>query len=314
MSRENMMRVALFGSPAFALPTLEALHNRREVVLVVTQPDKAAGRGLKTRSPATAVRAKELGVRLEQPTRLKGNETFHALLRELKIDVAVTAAYGKILPQSLLDIPRHGFLNVHASLLPKLRGAAPIQWALINGETETGVTIMQTEAGLDTGPIRLQKRLSIGPDDTASELFERLATLGAEALTEALERLEAGTLPCEPQNEGAATHAPLLIKEDGKVRWTDSAEAIYNRFRGVEAWPGTWTSWRDGTLKIHDLSPQIASHPHEAGQILSIDADGVLVAAGKGAVWLRTVQPPGKSRMDAYAWANGYSIKKGNLV
>ena len=167
------MRVALFGSPTFALPVLDALLARHEVVLAVAQPDKPAGRGNKVTPPPVAARARELGVRLEQPPRLRRNEAFFEVVRSLKLDVAITAAYGKILPQTLLDIPKHGFLNVHASLLPKYRGAAPIQWALINGEMETGVSIMQTEAGLDTGPVRLVKKLEIDPDDTALELFRQ---------------------------------------------------------------------------------------------------------------------------------------------
>ena len=173
------MRVALFGSPSFAVPTLQALNERHDLVLVVTQPDKPVGRGMKVSSPPTAQAAKALGFRLEQPPKLRNNKAFHALLKDLELDVAVTAAYGKILPQSLLDIPQHGFLNVHGSLLPKYRGAAPIQWAIINGETETGISIMQTEAGLDTGPVRHVERLAIKDEDTAESLFFKLAELGA---------------------------------------------------------------------------------------------------------------------------------------
>ena len=309
------MRVALFGSPVFALPVLDALHAHHELVLVVAQPDKGAGRGLKITAPPVAERAKELGVRLEQPPKLKKNEAFHALVRELHLDVAVTAAYGKILPGSLLDAPKHGFLNVHASLLPKYRGAAPIQWALINGETETGVSIMQTDIGLDTGPVRLQKSLRIEPTDDALTLFDKLSSLGVEALLEALRELEANALPCRPQDERAATHAGLLGKEDGEIRWEDSALDIHNRFRGVVAWPGTWTTWGGGVLKVHGLEPQADDNKgdqNKAGRVLDVSDAGVLVGAGTSPVLLTTVQPAGKARMNARAWANGYGVRVGD--
>jgi methionyl-tRNA formyltransferase len=302
------VRVALFGSPAFALPVLESLIRHHQLMLVVAQPDKAAGRGLKVVSPAVAVRAKELGLPLQQPATLKRNEALSALLKSLKLDVAVTAAYGKILPQSLLEIPQHGFLNVHASLLPKYRGAAPIQWALINGETETGISIMQTTAGLDTGPVRLARRLAIR-DDTAPTLAAKLAELGAAALLEALALLEAGLLPSIPQDDRLATLAPPLQKDDGRIRWEDPAGAIVNRFRGVLGWPGSWTRHRGKLLKVYALAPVAAEG--EAGTVLSVDSDGVTVAAGRGAVLLSEVQPEGKARMSATAWAHGYGVKRG---
>ena len=306
------MRVALFGSPGFALPTLHALNEQHEVVLVVTQPDKRFGRGLELRSPPLATAAKELGLRLEQPTRLKNNAAFHKLVEDLDLDVAVTAAYGKILPQSLLNLPGHGFLNVHASLLPKYRGAAPIQWALINGEMETGVSIMQTEAGLDTGPVRHVAKLAIEPRDTALTLFDKLAEMGAAALEEGLELLASNRLPCQPQNDNEATLAPLLTKEDGAVRWSDSAEAVVNRYRGVIAWPGTWTRFGEKTLKIHDL--ELIQGNGRAGTVLAVSKAGVEIATGVGAVILRIVQPPNKAKMSAYDWANGYRVKEGDKL
>ena len=305
------MRVALFGSPAFALPVLDALLARHELALVVAQPDKPAGRGGKLTAPPVAARARELGVRLEQPARLRRNEGFLELVRSLKLDVAVTAAYGKILPQPLLDIPQHGFLNVHASLLPKYRGAAPIQWALINGETETGVSIMQTEAGLDTGPVRLVRRLEIDPDDTALTLFDKLSVLGADALTGALEKLEHGELPSCPQNDAEATHAPMLSKNDGRIRWNEPAAQIYNRYRGVYAWPGTFTVYGEKLLKVPQLSPVKPSMGGEPGEVVALSPEGVTVNCAESAVLLRTVQPPGKPKMPAYAWANGYGVRVG---
>ncbi len=306
------MRVALFGSPGFALPVLRRLQDQHEVVLVVAQPDKPVGRGLNLKSPAVAVAAREMGLRLEQPTRLKKNEAFHALVEDLNLDVAVTAAYGKILPQSLLDLPRHGFLNVHASLLPKYRGAAPIQWALLNGETETGVTLMQTEAGLDTGPVRHLKKLDTTPEDTAVTLFDKLAELGAQALSEGLELLAEGRLPCQPQDDTKATVAPLLTKEDGEVRWADTSKAVLDRYRGVVAWPGTWTRFREQTLKVHAL--EVTESNGVPGTVLNVAKDGVTVGTGDGAVMLKSVQPPNKAKMPAYDWANGYRVKEGDTL
>ena len=306
------MRVALFGSPAFALPTLDVLRREHELALVVAQPDKPAGRGNKLTSPRVAVRAKALGVRLEQPAKLRKNVDFLELLKSLDLDVAVTAAYGKILPPALLNLPEHGFLNVHASLLPRYRGAAPIQWALINGEKETGISVMQTEAGLDTGPVRYVERLELKASDTALTLFNDLSTLGAKAIRKALEKLEAGDLPCQPQDDARATFAPLLSKNDGEIRWSDSAEAIRNRFRGVLAWPGTWTTYGGKTLKVHGL--EVATGRGEVGDVLAVNADGILVAAGEDAVRLITVQPPNKPRMNAYDFANGYGVKEGQSL
>lgn len=307
------MRVALFGSPSFALPTLKALAAQHEVVLVVAQPDKPAGRGNKLTPPPVAARARELGLRLEQPARLKRNEAFFELVKELAIDVAITAAYGKILPQALLDLPQHGFLNVHGSLLPKYRGAAPIQWALINGEKETGISIMQTEAGLDTGPIRLVKKLRVHPDDTAPTLFERLSVVGAEALTEALERLEIGTLLLCPQDDAEATYAPMLDKEEGLIRWEDSAASLYNRYRGVYAWPGSHTVFRGKGLKVLELRP-VEAKGGKSGEIVAQTPTGLIVACGEAALLVQAVQPPGKPKMSARDWANGYGVKPGAFL
>lgn len=306
------LRVALFGSPAFALPTLEALSRHHDVVLVVTQPDKPAGRGMALHSPAAARRARQLGLRLEQPTRLKGNEEFHATLEGLQPDVAITAAYGRILPGSLLKIPRHGFLNVHASLLPRYRGAAPVQWALIDGQEQTGITIMQTDVGLDTGPVRLQRRTDIGPEEDAGALLERLAVLGAETLVEALILLSEGTLPLTPQDESAATLAPPLKPEDGWVRWSDTARRIVDRWRGVAVWPGTSFLFEGQRVKVEDMSvAPTAPGPQPAGSVQNVDAGGVVVAAGQGAVLLERVKPPGKRAMHARDWANGRGVRKG---
>lgn len=311
------MRVAFFGSPAYAVPALDALDAAHDVVLVVAQPDAPAGRGMKLRTPPVAARAKALGRPLAQPSTLKRNAGFAATLRDVGADVAVTVAYGKILPASLLDVPPHGFLNAHASPLPSGRGAAPIQWALIRGATETAVTIMQTDPGLDTGPIRLVRPVPIHPEDTYPTLADRLAHASADALLEALERLARGTLPSTPQDDDAATYAPLLVKADGALDWTASASAIWNRFRGVIAWPGTRTRIAGTTLKVDALRPVDAGPPHAPtdaapGTVLRVDEAGVRVACGDGAVRLERVTPPGKPGMPAADWARGARVTAGD--
>ncbi len=305
----SIARIAFFGSPAIALPVLEALRGRFEVVLVVAQPDKPAGRGLKLTSPAVAARALELGLPLEQPEKLRKNTAFHDRLRDSGAELAVTCAYGKILPQSLLDVPARGFLNVHMSLLPRHRGAAPIQWALIEGETVTGVTIMQTDAGLDTGPILLQESLQIGPAETAPELASRLSSLGADLIVRALEQLD--DLKPVPQDDSQATTARLLEKDDGRIRWDASSSAVYNRYRGVLGWPGSFFEVGGRRVKALELRPAPGSGT--PGTVISLEA-GVVVACADGALELITVQPEGKPRMSALDWARGYQVRVGSRL
>ncbi|MFC4639943.1 methionyl-tRNA formyltransferase [Deinococcus hohokamensis] len=292
-------RVAFFGSPAFALPVLEAIRERFEVVLVVAQPDKPVGRGLRLTPPPVAARAAELGLPLAQPRKLRGNAAFEATLRDSGADVAVTCAYGKILPGTLLAVPRFGFLNTHTSLLPRYRGAAPIQWALIEGETVTGTTIMQTDEGMDTGPVLLQAPLPIDPAWTSVELSGALSAQAAGLIVQALEGLE--DLSPAPQDHAQATHAPLLVKEDGFVRWTDPAAAVVNRYRGVAAWPQT-TAFLAGTrLKLGGLT--VAQGQGQPGEVMGVDGDGLVVAAGQGAVRIQTVQPEARKAQPAALWA-----------
>ncbi|MDF1522734.1 MAG: methionyl-tRNA formyltransferase [Trueperaceae bacterium] len=307
------LRVALFGTPEFALPTLEALDEHHDVRLVVAQPDRRVGRGMKPASPPVARRARELGLALAQPEKLRRDADFQAALADLDLDVAVTAAYGQILPAALLAVPREGFLNVHASLLPRWRGAAPVQHALIAGDPVTGVTIMQTEAGLDTGPIRLVRERTIDPDDDATTLLAALARLGAEAILAALDLLALGRLPSTPQDDAAATLAPRLTREDGRVRWTDDALRARDRHRGVAGWPGSWCLAGEQVLKVHELAVADAAPDDgvEPGTVLESDAAGVVVACGVGSVRLTEVQAAGKPRMPARAWANGARVVKG---
>lgn len=310
----SRLRVALFGSPEFAEEVLRALVGHHDVVLAVAQPDKPAGRGMKLRPPAVAEAARTLGIPLAQPKRLRGAEDFRDQLIAADLDVAITAAYGKILPAELLSVPRHGFLNVHASLLPKFRGAAPVQWALIEGEERTGVTIMQTDEGLDTGPIRHRREVQVGPDDTAADLFPALARLGVDTLLEALDLLAEGHLPSRPQDDQQATHAPLLDREDGRLEWDRTAQASYDRYRGVFVWPGTWFEHDGGIVKVRRMRPAADAATDGSGrpgEVVSVGADGVVVATGSGALQLEILQPASKGAMDARDWANGYAVEAG---
>ncbi|GHG37314.1 methionyl-tRNA formyltransferase [Deinococcus indicus] len=303
-------RVAFFGSPAFALPVLDAIRERFEVVLVVAQPDKPVGRGLKLTPPPVAARAAELGLPLAQPKKLRRNPDFEATLRDSGADVAVTCAYGKILPLSVLEVPRYGFLNTHTSLLPAYRGSAPIQWALINGEAVTGTTIMQTDEGMDTGPVLLQEALPVAPEWTSLELADALSAQAARLIVQALSDLD-GLQPT-PQDEAQATHAPMLVKEDGFVRWTDTATQVVNRHRGVAAWPQTTAFLGGARLKLGGLS--VTAGSGQPGEVLGVTEGGLTVAAQTGAVLIRTVQPEARKAQPAHTWAQGAGVTRGTRL
>lgn len=300
-------RVAFFGSPAFALPVLDAIREHFEVVLVVAQPDKPVGRGLKLTPPPVAGRAAELGLPLAQPKKLRGNAAFEATLRGSGADVAVTCAYGKILPLSVLNVPRYGFLNTHTSLLPAYRGSAPIQWALVNGEAVTGTTIMQTDEGMDTGPVLLQEALPVAPEWTSLDLADALSAQASRLIVQALSDLD-GLSPTL-QDEAQATHAPMLVKEDGFVRWTDTAAQIVNRYRGVAAWPQTTAFLGGARLKLGGLS--VTAGSGQPGEVLGISEGGLTVAARDGAVLIRTVQPEARKAQPAHTWAQGAGVTRG---
>ena len=286
------MRIVFLGTPQFAVPTLEALAHVHEIALVVAQPDKPAGRGMKMQAPAVAVKAKELGLPLAQPAKVRDPE-FLASVAALHADVGVVIAYGKILPASLLELPRHGFLNVHASILPYYRGAAPIQRAIENGDRETGVTIMRVDEQLDHGPMFAIARTEIGADERTPSLAARLSTLGAEALLPVLDEIARGVAIETPQQHELATHAAKIEKEEGHVRWSDSARTIYDRFRAFDPWPGVYTD----TLKLVELAR--AEGSGAPGAVLSVDDRGVVVACGEGALRVITVQRAGKPKMSA---------------
>jgi methionyl-tRNA formyltransferase len=289
-----LLRLIFFGTPAFAVPTLEALARDHDIALVVAQPDKPAGRGMKMQAPAVAVKARELGLPLAQPPKIR-NAEFLESIAALRADAGIVVAYGKILPANLLAIPPRGFLNVHASILPKYRGAAPIQRAIEQGETVTGVTIMRVDEALDHGPMLAIETTEIGPDERTPSLAARLSRLGAFSLTRVLADMPAET----PQDHAAATYAPKIEKREGAIQWTDSTASIYNKFRAFDPWPGVSA----GELKLIDIAP--ASGHGEPGTILSTDVDGVVVATGDGALRLITVQRPGKGPASAKSILSG---------
>jgi len=287
------LRLVFFGTPEFAVPTLEALAREHEIALVVAQPDKPAGRGMKMQAPAVAMKALAMGLPLAQPPRIR-NDEFLASIAALKPDAGIVVAYGKILPANLLTIPANGFINVHASILPKYRGAAPIQRAIEHGETTTGVTIMRVDEELDHGAMLDIETTEIGPDERTPSLASRLSRIGAEALLRVLATMPDGT----PQDHAAATYAPKIEKSEGAIYWSESTAAIYNKFRAFDPWPGIAA----GELKLIDIAP--VSGRGEPGTILSAD-DGVIVATGDGALRLITVQRPGKGPVSAKAALSG---------
>jgi methionyl-tRNA formyltransferase len=305
------MRVVFMGSPAFAVPCLEAVAARHEVVLVVAQPDKPAGRGQALAMPATKVRALELGLAVHQPRSARGPELAEQL-RALAPDIAVVVAYGKILPQPVLDLPRLGCLNVHASLLPRYRGAAPINWAIIRGEAETGVTIMQLDAGMDTGPMLSRRALPITEDDTAGTLGPPLSRLGAELMLTALDDAHAGRLRPEAQDDAQASNAPMMTKALGKIDWQGPARAISCLIRGVDPWPGAFTSAGADILKV--WRPRLVEGQGAPGTVLGMDGAGLVVACGEGALALGELQLPGKKRMSAQQLVAGRPLPPGTQL
>ena len=318
----NRLRVAFFGSPEFAVPSLEVLLEVAAVHLVVTQPDRPAGRGQRLTPPPVKEVALRAGVPVLQPERLRPPKQpavdsppfvpFTATLRTLDLDLAVVVAYGKILPGDLLTVPRHGCWNVHGSLLPRWRGAAPIQHALLAGDAETGVTLMQMDEGLDTGPMLIRRSTVITADDTSGTLHERLARLGAEALREGLARLADGGLAPVAQDDGLATLAPRLEKESGEIDWGAGAGAVSGRIRAVDPWPGAYTFLDGEPLKL--WRPRVVSGRGEAGRILGADRDGLIVGCGDGAVAIGELQLPGRRRLAAAALLAGRPIPVGTRL
>ena len=304
------MRIVFMGTPEFAVPSLKALLDAGYgVVGVFTQPDRPVGRGHKLAACPVKKLAVERGVPVYQFERLR-NEEGLACLRSLAPDIVVTAAFGQILSQALLDVPKMGTVNVHASLLPAYRGAAPINWCILNGETRTGVTTMLTDAGVDTGAMLLRRETDIGETETAAELSVRLSHLGAELLIETLKGYIAGEIAPTPQDERLASRQPMLKKEMGLIDWTRSAKEIACQARGLDPWPSAYTDCLGGTLKIYRARPAMGEG--EPGTVLRSSAkEGLFVACGEGALEVLEMQAPGGKRMSARAYLAGKKIEPG---
>jgi methionyl-tRNA formyltransferase len=301
------------GTPDFAVPTLEALINGPdEVVAVVTQPDRQKGRGKKVSPPPVKVVAEKAGIPVLQPTKIK-TEEFRDTLAGYKPDLMVVAAYGRILPPSLLNLAPLGCINVHGSLLPQHRGAAPIQWAVIKGDKKVGVTIMQMDEGMDTGDILLPAHIEADNDETAGSLFVKLAELGATTLIKALNQLRKGNLKPTVQNHDEATKAPPLKKEDGRINWNLSAQELHCLIRGLDPWPSGY-SFLEGK-RFRFFSPEVVHKESnlQPGTILSADDQGLLVATGENALLIRSIQPEGKKRMDVASFLRGHPVEPGLL-
>jgi methionyl-tRNA formyltransferase len=301
------MKLVFCGTPLFAVPTLERLAAAGfDLQLVVTQPDRPQGRGMELTAPPVKLSALKLGLPVIQPEKIKKNEDFQSQLTALKPDAIIVVGYGRIIPPWMLQLPRYGNINVHASLLPKYRGAAPVQWAIAQGETITGVTTMLLNEGLDTGDILLQKEMALQPDDTAVTFAPRLSELGADLLIETLRGLEEKTITPTPQDHSQATLAPILKKEDGLVDFSRTATDIHNRLRGFQPWPGAHTQFRGKNLKFISARPEDTPSNLNPGE-LRIGDEKLFVGCGARTVLqLLQVQPEGKKSLTAREFINGY--------
>lgn len=304
------LRAAFMGSPPFAVPSLHATHRVCDVPLVVCQPDRPAGRGRKLTPPAVKQAALELSLPIDQPKKMKDGR-LAGVLRDLDLDLIVVVAFGRILPPDILDVPRYGCINVHASELPRWRGAAPIQRAVLAGDEHTAVALMKMDAGLDTGPVYRSVRTPIEPTETSGELFERLAPLGASALEQLLRQFPDVPPPTHQPDEGM-THAAMLSKPEGVVDWQRGARALIDHIRGMDPWPMAVAQHGGKPLKL--FAARASSLPlgnHEPGTVVAVDKQGLHVAATDGVLCIGEVQPPGKRRMPASAWAAGRQIEPG---
>jgi methionyl-tRNA formyltransferase len=306
------VKTIFFGSPEFAVPCLDALHEISDIAAVISQPDRPAGRGLAMRPPAVKQRALELGLEVWQPTKVRTPE-FAESLRALEADVAVVVAYGRILPAAVLAAPRAGCVNVHASLLPRWRGAAPIQWSIVHGDEETGVTLMQMDEGMDTGPILATASTPISREDDAATLSARLSTLGAGLLRMQLPRYVAGELEAVPQNDALATMAPLLNKAHGRIDWHKPARAVHDQIRGMNPWPGAHTVLGERRIKVHRaIASTLDPEGAVPGEVIALDQEGILVACAEGTLEIQELQESGRKRVDARAFASGRGVALGD--
>ena len=310
----DKLRIIFMGTPRFALPSLQILVDGSvQIAAVVTQPDRPAGRGQHIALPPIKELALKHHLPVLQPVKVRDAQ-FIAQVKEFSPDLIVAVAFGQILPRALLDIPAYGCVNVHASLLPFYRGAAPINWVLINGEIETGVTIMLLDEGMDTGDMLLQEKLPLMPTDTVVTLHDRLAQNGARLLGKALDGLGSAGWKRIPQDHAKATYAPLLKKEDGLIQWQKSAREIHNQIRGMNPWPGCFTYFNGKLLKVFAVEVGEQHAKETPGSIVEISEKGIAVATGTGALILKEIQLEGKKRMPAEEFIKGKTIKPGDVL
>lgn len=311
------MRIVFMGTPDFSVPALKALVEAgHQVTAVVTQPDKPKGRGKDVQMTPVKIQALEYGIPVYQPVKVKTPEFVEVLKKEAP-DAIVVIAFGQILSKEILDLPKYGCVNIHASLLPKYRGAAPIQWAVIDGEKETGVTTMMMDVGLDTGDILETKVIPLDPKETSGSLFEKLSEAGGPLILSTLEKLEKGTITRTPQGESGTSYAKMLTKTLGDINWTMSATAIERLIRGLNPWPSAYTQWEGKTMKIWEAEVEDVVETidtHEPGTITEVTKHGFKVQTGKGRLAIKSLQIPGKKRMEADAFLRGYHIETGEKL
>lgn len=308
------MRVIFMGTPDFAVASLEKIIEAgHEVVLVVTQPDKPKGRGKAFAFPPVKECAVSHDIEVFQPKRIKDDANVE-YLKKYKPDIIIVAAFGQILPKSILDLPQYGCVNVHASLLPKYRGAAPIQWAVINGDEVTGVTTMRMDVGLDTGDMIAKREVRIAEDETGGSLFDKLAETGAQLCVETVEMLEKGTASFTPQNNEESTHTRMITKELGNIDWTKSAIEIERLIRGLNPWPSAYTHLNDKTFKIWKAEVSEETGDYAPGCIVRAGKNELLVQTGEGMLSLKEVQLEGKKRMDIGSFLRGYPVEAGTFL
>ncbi len=309
------MKIVFMGTPDFAVPTLENIvKHGHEVLAVVTQPDKPKGRGNSMQCSPVKEVALAHNIPVYQPVRIKKDEEFIERLREMKPDAIVVIAFGQMLPQSVLDIPKYGCINVHGSLLPKYRGAAPIQWSLIDGEEETGVTTMMMDAGCDTGDMLLKATTKITKEDTGGSLFDRLATMGADLLIETLDACEKGTLTREKQGDSPTDYAKMLTKSFGLIDFEKDAAYIERLIRGLNPWPSAYTHLAGKTLKIWKADVAEGEAEGKIGEIVEVGKDELIVKTGNGLLSIQELQLEGKKRMMVDAFLRGYTVEKGTIL
>ena len=308
------MKVIFAGTPDFAAAALKAIAAAGfEIPLVLTQPDRPKGRGMQLAPSPVKQAALELGLCVAQPEKLRNNAEALQMLKEVEADVMVVAAYGLILPQDVLDTPKHGCLNIHASLLPRWRGAAPIQRAIEAGDAETGVCIMQMDIGLDTGGVVSEHRYAIQPTDTANEVHDALMSLGAEAIVADLQQLKAeGRLKSVKQPEEGVTYAQKLSKEEARIDWNESATVIERKIRAFNPVPAAWVEYQGKPMKI--WRAEVVAQQGRAGEVLSCSSDGLIVACGANALKITELQPSGSKRMDIAAFAAGHTVEAGTVL